>query len=120
MLREFYCPGCGTALAADVQLREDPIMDETRLAVERRLIDPITFEVIRHRLWAINDEQGRLAARLSGSTIVYEAYDLNAALMTADGRGLFCGVYVMHHGATIDAFVRLVLAEWPAGRDPRG
>ena len=30
-LREFYCPGCGTALAADVQLREDPIMDETRL-----------------------------------------------------------------------------------------
>ncbi len=70
--------------------------------------------MIRHRLWSINDEQGRLAARLSGSTIVYEAYDLNAALMTADGRGLYCGVYVMHHGATIDGFVRRVLAEWPA------
>jgi acetone carboxylase gamma subunit len=31
VLREFYCPGCGTALAADVQLRGDPILDETRL-----------------------------------------------------------------------------------------
>ncbi len=78
-------------------------------------IDPITFEVIRHRLWAINDEQGRIAARLSGAPIIYEAYDLNAALMTADGRGLCCGVYIMHHGATIDGFVRRVLAEWPAG-----
>ena len=70
--------------------------------------------MIRHRLWSINDEQGRLAARRSGSTIVYEAFDMNAALMTADGRGLFCGVYVMHHGATIDSFVRLVLSEWGA------
>jgi acetone carboxylase gamma subunit len=31
VLREFYCPGCGTALAADVQLRDDPIIDESRL-----------------------------------------------------------------------------------------
>jgi N-methylhydantoinase B len=83
-------------------------------ATERAGIDPVTLEVIRHRLWAINDEQGRLAARLSGSTIVYEAYDLNAALLTADGRGLCCGVYIMHHGATIDEFVRRVRAEWPA------
>jgi N-methylhydantoinase B len=78
-------------------------------------LDPITFEVIRHRLWAINDEQGRMAARLSGAPIIYEAYDLNAALMTADGRGLCCGVYIMHHGATIDGFVRRVIEEWPAG-----
>jgi N-methylhydantoinase B len=77
-------------------------------------IDPITFEVIRHRLWAINDEQGRMAARLSGAPIIYEAYDLNAALMTPDGRGLCCGVFIMHHGATIDGFVRRVIAAWPA------
>jgi N-methylhydantoinase B len=31
VLREFCCPGCGTALAADVQLREDPVIDESRL-----------------------------------------------------------------------------------------
>ncbi|HEX3833821.1 MAG TPA: hydantoinase B/oxoprolinase family protein [Solirubrobacteraceae bacterium] len=77
-------------------------------------LDPISFEVIRHRLWAINDDQARMAARLSGSPIVYDAYDFNAALVTADGRGLYTGVYIMHHGATIDSFVRRVLEEWPA------
>ncbi|HLW96124.1 MAG TPA: hydantoinase B/oxoprolinase family protein [Solirubrobacteraceae bacterium] len=77
-------------------------------------LDPITFEVIRHRLWAINDDQARMAARLSGSFIVYEGYDFNAALVTADGRGLYCGVYILQHGATIDEFVRLILANWPA------
>jgi N-methylhydantoinase B len=78
-------------------------------------LDPVTFEVIRHRLWAINDDQARMAARLSGSFIVYEGYDFNAALVTADGRGLYCGVYILQHGATIDEFVRRVLSEWPAG-----
>ena len=77
-------------------------------------LDPITFEVIRHRLWAINDDQARMAARLSGSFIVYEGYDFNAALVTADGRGLYCGVYILQHGATIDEFVRKILDDWPA------
>ena len=77
-------------------------------------LDPITFEVIRHRLWAINDDQARMAARLSGSFIVYEGYDFNAALVTADGRGLYCGMYILQHGATIDEFVRRILADWPA------
>src|ERR1700734_1215694 len=77
-------------------------------------LDPVTFEVIRHRLWAINDDQGRMAARLSGSFIVYEGYDFNAALVTADGRGLYCGMYILQHGATIDEFVRRILADWPA------
>jgi N-methylhydantoinase B len=75
-------------------------------------LDPVTFEVIRHRLWAINDDQGRMAARLSGSFIVFEGYDFNAALVTADGRGLYCGMYILQHGATIDEFVRRILGEW--------
>lgn len=77
-------------------------------------LDPVTFEVIRHRLWAINDDQATMAARLSGSPIVYDAYDFNAALVTPDGRGLYTGVYIMHHGATIDFFVRRIVEEWPA------
>jgi N-methylhydantoinase B len=77
-------------------------------------LDPITFEVIRHRLWAINDDQARMAARLSGSPIVYEGYDFNAALTTPDGRGLYTGVYIMQHGSTLDEFIRKLLADWPA------
>jgi N-methylhydantoinase B len=83
-------------------------------AMSSGTLDPVTFEVIRHRLWAINDDQARMGARLSGSFIVYEGYDFNAALVTPDGRGLYCGVYIFHHGATIDEFVRKILAEWPS------
>jgi N-methylhydantoinase B len=32
VLREFYCPGCATLLAADVQHRDEPILDESQLA----------------------------------------------------------------------------------------
>jgi len=31
VLREFYCPGCATALAADVLRRDEPVLDESRL-----------------------------------------------------------------------------------------
>jgi N-methylhydantoinase B len=75
-------------------------------------LDPVTFEVIRHRLWAINDDQAMIAARLSGSPVVYEALDFNAALMTGDGRGLYAGIYIIHHASTIDVFVQKVIAEW--------
>jgi N-methylhydantoinase B len=89
-------------------------MTETTTSLEALgALDPVTFEVIRHRLWAINDDQGRLAARLSGSPAVYEVYDFNAALVSPDGRGLYAGVYVIQHATTIDIFVRKVLAEWP-------
>jgi N-methylhydantoinase B/oxoprolinase/acetone carboxylase alpha subunit len=76
-------------------------------------LDPVTFEVIRHRLWAINDDQARMAARLASTPIVYDGYDFNAALVTADGRGLVTGVYIMQHGSTLDDFVRRLIADWP-------
>jgi N-methylhydantoinase B/oxoprolinase/acetone carboxylase alpha subunit len=76
-------------------------------------IDPVTFEVIRHRLWAINDDQARMAARLASTPIVYDGYDFNAALVTADGRGLVTGVYIMQHGSTLDDFIRRLIADWP-------
>ncbi|MFP6681412.1 MAG: hydantoinase B/oxoprolinase family protein [Gammaproteobacteria bacterium] len=75
-------------------------------------IDPVTFEVMRHRLWAINDEQAMMAARVSGSPVVYEAYDFNTGILTADGRGLFVGVYIVHHAVPIDIMVRTILEQW--------
>jgi N-methylhydantoinase B len=83
-------------------------------------LDPVTFEVIRHRLWAINDDQAMIAARLSGSPVVYEAFDFNAALMTRDGRGLYSGIYIIHHASTIDVFVRRILDAWPAAEIREG
>jgi N-methylhydantoinase B len=79
----------------------------------RIAVDPVTFEVIRHRLWAINDEQAMIAARMSGSPVIYEVYDFNAALLTPGGHGLVAGIYILHHAATIDFTVQRILAEWP-------
>lgn len=79
---------------------------------ERPAVDPVTFEVIRHRLWAINDEQAMIAARVSGSPVVYEAYDFNAALLTAEGDGLVAGVYIVHHAVPIDILVSQVRERW--------
>ncbi len=56
-------------------------------------VDPVTFEVLRHRLWMINDEQGRIATQISGSPVVYEAYDFNSSLLTPEGDSIFVGIY---------------------------
>ena len=54
-------------------------------------LDPITLEILRHRLWMINDEQGRVAAQVSGSRVVYEAKDFNTSLLTPDGESFLSG-----------------------------
>lgn len=77
-------------------------------------VDPVTFEVIRHRLWTINDEQGMMAAQLSGSPVVYEALDMNTGLLTPAGEQLFTGVYILTHAADLQIFIEHVLAQWAA------
>ena len=85
-------------------------------SVDGRL-DPITYEVIRNRLWAINDEQAQTAARKSGSQFIYEAFDFNAGLLDGDGNGLFAGVYVLFHTTSLDMTVKEILQRFPDVRD---
>lgn len=72
-------------------------------------IDPITLEVLRHRLAMINDEQGRVASQLSGSPVVYEAKDFNSALLTPEGEGLFVGIYVTRLSLCLNGFAKAVM-----------
>src|ERR671931_564055 len=48
-------------------------------------VDPVTFEVIRHRLLAITGEQAATLAAISGSKHVTEISDYNVGLYLADG-----------------------------------
>jgi N-methylhydantoinase B len=70
---------------------------------------PLDFEVFRHALWEVNEEQGFVAVRTSGSPVVYEAYDMNTAVLDAGGNGLVSGGYVSLHSTTLDAVVRSVI-----------
>jgi N-methylhydantoinase B len=72
-------------------------------------VDVVTFEVLRHRLWEINDEMALTMGRISGSPAVYESGDFNSAILTADGRGLFAGVYVIRQASALDLVVQAVL-----------
>jgi N-methylhydantoinase B len=73
-------------------------------------LDPITFEVLRHRLWMINDEQGRVAAQVSGSPAVYEAKDFNTSLLTPEGESLYVGIYTTRLSLCLNFAVKSVIA----------
>jgi N-methylhydantoinase B len=47
-------------------------------------LDPVTFEVIRNRLWSINIAHGEQVTRVSGSP-VFASLDFNMSILTEDG-----------------------------------
>jgi N-methylhydantoinase B len=75
-----------------------------------RALDPITYEVVKHRLWQINDEQGTTIRNLSTSPIVVEGNDFNVGLFTAEGDLAVAGPYVLSHVTTMDAVIKNVIA----------
>lgn len=77
-----------------------------------RALDAATFEVLRHRLWAINDEAAVTIGRVSGSPIATEGNDFNSGLMTADGETVIAGIYVLVHAAALGRVVRDVVENY--------
>jgi len=72
-------------------------------------IDPITFEVIKHRLWQINDEQSIAIRTISSSPIVVEGNDFNVGLFTADGYLTTAGIGSLVHVGTMGDALRSVM-----------
>jgi len=60
-------------------------------------MDPITFAIIRHRLYRIVDEAVITLKNVSGSAITNEGHDLMVSLYKADGSLLMGGVGFLHH-----------------------
>ena len=50
-------------------------------------LDPLTYEVIRHRLWSVTEEMGEALKRMSGSPIVTDANDFDFAIGDELGPG---------------------------------
>jgi N-methylhydantoinase B len=64
-------------------------------------LDPITFEVMKHRLWQINDEQSIAIRTISSSPIVVEGNDFNVGLFTSDGQLVTAGIGSLVHVSTM-------------------
>lgn len=76
-------------------------------------LDPVTFEVLRHKLWQVNDEAGHTIRLVSGSPIATEAYDFNTAILDRDGDLLFIGPYVVLQAAVQTPIVQTILQDYP-------
>ena len=79
-------------------------------------IDPISFEVIRHKLQAITEEQAITLKRVSGSPVVTEATDFNNGLYLADGSIVTMGPQVIFHTGTMSTVIRNIIKDF-APRD---
>lgn len=75
-------------------------------------LDPSTFEILRHRLWYINDEGALTIARLSGSPVATEVFDMNAGLMTADGDLVYIDTFICAQATTLSSLVKHLIAEY--------
>jgi N-methylhydantoinase B len=56
--------------------------------------DPVTYEVIRHKLWSINSEGATTVEHVSGSPVVH-ATDYNFGIYTAAGEMAIIGTYLL-------------------------
>jgi N-methylhydantoinase B len=73
-------------------------------------VDPITFEILRHRLWSINEEGANTLERVSGSLIASEVHDMNTSIMTAAGDSLVIAPYMLVHAISMETLAKDVLA----------
>ncbi|HBY98009.1 MAG: hydantoinase B/oxoprolinase family protein [Ardenticatenaceae bacterium] len=75
-------------------------------------IDPITLEIFRSRLSAINDEAATTLRLVSGSPVANEAHDMNTALMTPDGEAFSIGVYISIHAMSLASTVQNIVRDY--------
>jgi N-methylhydantoinase B len=89
-----------------------------RLSISRKLrlhgkyrkdIDPITYEVVRHSLWHVNEEHGATIQRISGSPVAMYALDLNPSILTEDGEFVYFGPYMQYMSGVTDTQVKWIL-----------
>ncbi len=76
------------------------------------MIDPVTFEVLRHRLSMIIEE-GAIALRdTSGSPTVAQMGDCNVALLDTAGECVLVGRTIPDHATSCISTIRYIMQEY--------
>lgn len=75
-------------------------------------IDPVTFQIIRHKLFNIVEEAIIALKNVSGSAITNEGHDLMVSLYRADGGLLASGVGFLHHLTAASRAVKHLLEQY--------
>lgn len=72
-------------------------------------VDPVTFEVLNHRLINIAEEMGIQYMRCSGSNVLITGNDAASAIMLADGALVAVGPYIVTQGNVLPLIVESTL-----------
>lgn len=72
-------------------------------------IDPVTHEVLRHRLYTINEEHGQTLENVSGSPVAYYAQDFNPTILAEDGEVIFQGPYIQFFSPIAELQIKWIL-----------
>lgn len=88
-------------LEVDPQL---PLHDEFELD-----LDPVTYEVLRNRLWNMNLDHSDTIKRVSGTAVIVYMDDFNTSMLTEDGDSVVCGPSVQYFTGHGDLAVKWTL-----------
>jgi N-methylhydantoinase B len=72
-------------------------------------IDPVSYEVLRSKLWNVNWDHQETIRRVSGSQVVVYGYDFNTTIQTEDGAGVCFGPGNLFFGGCADLVVKWTL-----------
>lgn len=97
-LRDGYLPPSKLDIDPSVQLH-----------VAAASVDPITYEVLRSRLWSINWDHQETIKRISGSGVVVYAEDFETTIQTEDGDGAVFGPGLLTFAGYADLVVKWTL-----------
>lgn len=81
-------------------------------------MDPITFSIIRHRLFRVVEEAVITLKHVSGSAITNEGHDLMVSLYRADGSLLMGGVGFLHHLTSASEACKAIIRRFAGDIEP--
>jgi N-methylhydantoinase B len=81
---------------------------------QTEVLDPVTFEVIRQKLWTINIAHGDTITRVSGSPVL-ATLDFNMSILTEDGEVVLNAPYVQFLNAGAPLGIRYILENYGGG-----
>jgi len=94
-----YVPGNELVIDSSVRLHQSADDD----------LDPISYEVIRSKLWNLNLDHGETVRRTSGSFPVADSNDFNATITTEIGEGAAFGPYTWFFAGYADLSIKWTL-----------
>ena len=85
------------------------VAGDLRFVAEREEVDPVTYEVLRWRLWGLNLEHADTIRRVSGTPVIVYMEDFATAVLTGRGDTVACSPTIQYFTGMADLCVKWTL-----------